>query len=40
MIIGYLTRPSQDLIKVAKILESVFDECYDKHTGIKLLLKI
>lgn len=34
MVIGYLTRPSQDLINVAKILESVFDEGFGTQTGI------
>lgn len=34
MVIGYLTRPSQDLINVAKILESVFDEGFSRRTGI------
>ena len=34
MVIGYLTRPSKDLINVAKILESVFDEGFGTQTGI------
>jgi len=34
MVIGYVTRPSHDLINVAKILESVFDEGFSRQTGL------